>query len=180
MRVISGSRRGKKLISPLGLETRPTEDRVKESLFNILYKIDEDSTVLDCFAGSGAIGIEFLSRGASCCYFIDRSRDSIRTINENLKITKFEDRAKVLNSNIEDFLRVYSNLKFDYIYIDPPYEQVELIYDTMNKISEANILKEEGIIIVEHLTKVEVNSTVGKLAQYKKKKYGKKTLSFYN
>ena len=84
MRVISGSRKGHKLKSPKGENTRPTEDRIKESIFNILGNIKNNSLVLDLFAGTGSIGIEFLSRGAESCYFIDLSNDSIKIIKENL------------------------------------------------------------------------------------------------
>ena len=123
MRVISGLKKGHKLKAPKGLEVRPTEDKIKESLFNILGNIDKDSLVLDLFGGSGSIGIEFLSRGARACYFVDISSNSISYIKDNLSHTGLNELANVIKSDSVKAIKQLSNrnLKFDYIYIDPPF-----------------------------------------------------------
>ncbi len=130
MRVISGLRKGHKLKSPKGQDIRPTEDRIKESLFNIIGPLKKESLVLDLFAGTGSIGIEFLSRGAKFVYFIDSSNESIRIIKDNLSLTKFLDSAsihKMDSINSIKFLRE-KGILFDYIFIDPPYEKHNLFF----------------------------------------------------
>lgn len=181
MRVISGLRKGHKLKTPKGTDVRPTEDRVKESLFNILNNIDQNSIILDGFAGSGSIGIEFLSRGAKLCYFVDRSTDSIKSIEENLTHTKFNDHSLVIKNDllimIKDFKR--NNIKFDYIYLDPPFNQLNLIRDVLNEIDINDILNINGEIIIEHEKELELEE---KLYNFKKtdyRKYGSKSVTFY-
>lgn len=180
MRVISGLKKGYKLKGPKGKDTRPTEDRIKESLFNILSYIDEESTVLDLFAGSGSIGIEFLSRGAKKAYFIDRSYLSIKTIKENLGHTGLEGKSKVIKNDAIGSIKLLANenIKFNYIFIDPPYGQ-NLIIEALENLWEQDILVEDGTIIIEHEKGLELE---GKICGFKKidsRNYGSKSLSFY-
>ena len=151
MRVISGIKKGYKLKAPKGKDTRPTEDRIKESLFNILKGIDEESVVLDLFAGSGSIGIEFLSRGAKMVYFIDKSYLSIKIIKENLEHTGLEWKTKVIKGESIKSVGLLGgqSIKFDYIFIDPPYGN-NLTINAIESIWNEDILDEGGIIIVEH------------------------------
>src|SRR5699024_2858791 len=139
LRVISGDKKGFKLKAPKGKDTRPTEDRIKESLFNILGPIDENAIVLDLFSGSGSIGIEFLSRGAKSVYFVDSSNLSINIIKENLKHTDLNKRSKIIKGDSVKIVKFLDrkNLKFDYIYIDPPYEG-SLIEKSMEAISKTD------------------------------------------
>src|SRR5574344_320811 len=151
MRVISGKARGTTLHSIEDIKTRPTLDRVKESLFNILNnKIDEETIMLDLFAGSGAIGIEFLSRGAKKVYFNDCSEKATKMITENLERTKLFERAVVLNKNYSDVIRELANNKveFNFIYLDPPYKE-DLLINTIAEIEKGNLLKKYGVIIIE-------------------------------
>lgn len=148
MRVISGSARGTILHSIDDMSTRPTLDRVKESLFNIIQEKIEDTTVLDLFAGSGAIGIEFLSRGANKAYFCDKSPKSIEMIEKNLEKTRLREKAVVLNKDYTNCINELKNTKFDIIFLDPPYKE-NFSIDAMKKINDAKLLKDGGMIIVE-------------------------------
>ena len=162
MRVISGKSRGSKLFSLEGENTRPTLDRVKESLFNIIQDKIQDNVVLDLFSGSGALGIEALSRGANKVVFSDNSLDAINIIIKNLKKTKLEENAEVIN---EDFKRVLYKLKdkkFDLIFLDPPYK-TEYAIDALKIIVDENILKDDGIIVLETDRKEEILEEIEKI-----------------
>lgn len=180
MRVISGISKGHKLKVPKGKNTRPTEDKVKESLFNILGPIEADSVVLDLFAGSGSIGIEFLSRGAEKAYFVDKSYESINIINENLKHTKLEENAMVIKGNsllkLDYFKESY--IKFDYIYIDPPYKSKEMLFKVLKFLDNESILKSKGLIIVEHDNNFFIEKENLKLKVIDSRQYGNKIISF--
>ena len=150
MRVISGTARGKKLSSLEGLETRPTLDRVKEALFNILQFDLKDAKVLDLFSGSGALGIEALSRGAKEAIFCDNSNKAIQIINKNLEDTRLQNKAKVIN---KDYLNTIKQLhneskKFNIVFLDPPYKTNYAI-KSIEQILKYNLLDNDGIIIVE-------------------------------
>lgn len=180
MRVISGSARGLKLKSPKGMDVRPTTDRVKESLFNIINNYILESFVLDLFSGTGSLGIETLSRGAERCTFVDSSKDSIEIIKENLKNTRFIDKGEVIFSDVINAINKFSvrRDKFDIVFMDPPYLK-NLIIPTLKEISKRGILEEDGIIIVEHDIKDVIPDNVDKLYKYREKKYGNTILSFF-
>lgn len=175
MRVISGTARGKKLSSLEGLETRPTLDRVKEALFNIIQFDLKDAKILDLFSGSGALAIESLSRGAIKAVLCDNSRKAIRIINQNLKDTRLEEKAKVIN---KDYLTVIKQMhneskKFDIIFLDPPYKTNYAI-NSIEQILEYNILNDDGIIIVEtdDENKIEEIKKNNNIEVYDIRKYG--------
>lgn len=146
MRIITGKRRGLKLNSIEGLETRPTESRIKESIFNILGNVS-DSIVLDLFSGTGNIGLEFLSRGAKEVYLVDSSKKAIDVISSNVKKVNL-DGAIVLKSDYYEALKKFSNIHFDYIYIDPPYKSIEIYENALKFICDSNNFK-NALIIVE-------------------------------
>lgn len=150
MRVISGSARGTKLNSIESEATRPTLDRVKESLFNIIQHKIEDATVLDLFAGSGAIGIETLSRKAKLTYFCENNREAINMVYKNLQKTNLTDKAVVMNTDYKKCLQKLSdeNIKFDLVYIDPPY-RLNIAVDSVRTILKLDLLLMDGIIIIE-------------------------------
>ncbi|SHJ58635.1 16S rRNA (guanine(966)-N(2))-methyltransferase RsmD [Tepidibacter formicigenes] len=180
MRVISGSARGLKLKSPKGMDVRPTTDRVKESVFNIINNRLIDSFVLDIFSGTGSLGIEALSRGAQKCTFIDSSKESIKVIKENIEKARVNDKSEVI---LSDAISAINKLgvrrdKFDIIFMDPPYLK-NLIEPVLEEISKKNILEEDGIIIVEHDTKDELLEEINNLYKYREKKYGNTTISFF-
>ncbi len=147
MRVISGSARGTKLLSPEGLSVRPTHDRVKEALFSMLSANVLDASVLDLFAGSGALGIEALSRGASHAVFVDVSANSLHLVEDNLKKTHLIAQAQLCKS---DYLAYVSttNVAFDLIFLDPPYQEGFLM-PALKKIKERDLLNPDGLIYCE-------------------------------
>ena len=152
MRIITGSAKGLKLKTQQGFSTRPTSDRVKESLFSILNgmkNFSEVETVLDIFAGTGALGIESLSRGAKSAIFTDNATAEI--ISENVRRAKFEKVSKIFKGDFEKVLRKISreNLKFDLIFSDPPYRK-NFSQMTADFVAELELLKPDGILIIEH------------------------------
>lgn len=147
MRVISGKARGTKLDTIQSLKTRPTLDRVKEALFNIIQNNIIEANVLDLFAGSGSLGIEALSRGASSCTFCDNSKEAINIVKKNLEKTRLINKATIMQEDYMVALRKL-NSKFDIIFIDSPYAE-EFGIKSINKIIELNLLADEGIIILE-------------------------------
>ena len=147
MRVISGSARGKKLVSPPDDRVRPTLDRVKESIFNMIAFSVPGAKVLDLFAGSGALGIEALSRGAESAVFVDKSRDSLLVATENLKITSLSKKAECICSEFDDFLKSCTK-SFDLIFLDPPYAD-GLLDEALRLIFEKKLLNDGGYIICE-------------------------------
>lgn len=181
MRVISGDKKGFKLKAPKGSNTRPTEDRIKESLFNILRNIKKDSIVLDLFAGSGSIGIEFLSRGAKEAYFIDNSYESINCIKENLNHTNLKDKSKVFKIDaFKGLTKFNNNIKFDYIFADPPYRK-GIALKLLKTIDKINVLSESGILIIEHEDSLNLDTQpISQLKRKDYRKYGNKSLSFYS
>lgn len=181
MRVISGTRKGHKLKAPKGNKVRPTEDRIKESLFNILGNIQESAIVLDAFAGSGSIGIEFLSRGAKKTYFVDDFYDSISIIKENLEHTKLINKAIIIKSDIFVILKKFNkeDVSFDYIFLDPPFEQEELALNLIKNISSESLLNNKGIIIVEHGKKLILEDNICGFKKIDYRRYGSKSLTFF-
>ena len=178
MRVIAGSRKGLKLQAPKGDNTRPTEDRIKENIFNLMGQDFYNAQVLDLFAGSGAIGIEFLSRGAEKVYFVDTSRESIEVIKENIKKAHFEEESVVLKSNAKSALKKLSDQKFDYIYLDPPYKNKELYISSIETILEYDILNKNGYIVIEQVKDLDIDFAKY-LNNVKFKNYGSKSVGIW-
>lgn len=180
LRVISGKARGLKLDSPKNQDVRPTTDRVKESLFNIINPYIRESNILDLFAGTGSLGIECLSRGAKNCVFVDKSKDSINIIKSNVKKARVENESTILNIDFKDAVKRLSsqNQKFDVIFMDPPYYE-NMFIKCLKSIDELNLLHEDGIIVVEHDTKDLLDESIGNLVKSRDKKYGNTTLTFY-
>lgn len=179
VRVISGSARGLKLNTPGDDRVRPTTDRVKESMFNIVQDWVYDSQGLDLFAGSGALGIEALSRGASQAVFCDNSLDSIKIIKSNIEKARVVDRSQIVSGDYKRCLRDMEakNQSFDMIFVDPPYYE-GLFEEVLDTIRSCKILKKDGIVIVEHDAKRPIGQVEG-LEVYKEKKYGITMLTFY-
>lgn len=147
MRVISGNARGKKLYTTSGLDIRPTLDRVKESIFNMLAFHLSDACVLDLFCGSGALGVEALSRGADHAVFVDNHRESLACTEKNLQMTHLDKKATLVLSDGIEFLKTV-NRKFDIIFLDPPYESI-LYEQALENISIGRLLNVGGRVIVE-------------------------------
>ena len=181
MRIISGLYRGRVLKSPLNLKTRPTSDRLRETLFNILNpKITQETRLLDLCAGTGAVGIEALSRGAAFVTFVDKSRKACGLIEANLDLLNVpEEETEVVCSAAEDYIRRPREDSFDIIFFDPPYKNdYEL---TIRPISDdaSGLLNEDGILIAEHHAKTGLWDKIGELRRWRLLKQGDSCLSFY-
>ncbi len=150
MRVISGTARGRRLLQLQGMETRPTTDQVKESIFNIIQFDIEGRRVLDLFGGTGQLGIEALSRGAESCTFVDQRRDAVQLIRANLKQCDLSERAKVVQGDSMGFLSTVT-VPYHLVFLDPPYGG-ELLENALKKLAEIDMLSENGIIICESPT----------------------------
>lgn len=179
MRVISGKSRGAKLIAPEGNHTRPTIDRIKETLFNMISFDLPGCMFLDLFSGSGGIGIESLSRGATEVIFVDDNAEAIKCIKQNLEKTKLHNQAIVYNMNVGTALKKMGTegKQFDIVFLDPPYH-LEGIDTILNTIVELDLLKRNGYIILERSSDVPVELGQG-LRLIKEKQYKTTTLSFF-
>lgn len=149
MRVIAGTAKRLQLKTLDGMDTRPTTDRIKETLFNMLAPYIYDSLFLDLFAGSGGIGIEALSRGAKGAVFVEHNAKAMACVKENLKHTKLDRRAMTISTDVMTALyKLEGEKKFDYIYMDPPYNQ-EYEKKVLEYLSGSDLLSDDGIIIIE-------------------------------
>lgn len=175
MRVITGEARGMKLVTPAGEDVRPTTDMVKESIYSIIQFDVPGANVLDLFAGSGQLGIEALSRGASGCTFVDKSRESMDAVKENLKHCRLTDRAKTDSSDSINFLKLTS-ARFDIALLDPPYRQ-GLLEKALPLLSR--VMNEGGVVVCEHERETEPAEQYGELKLRKRYRYGKIMLSVY-
>ncbi len=151
MRIISGMSKGRKLVTPKRYSVRPTSDRVKESLFNILGSEVEGKVVLDLFAGTGNLGIEALSRGAKKVVFVEKGRQALRLIQTNLHQFGLGDRSEIIPRDVNRAIGILNQRgeSFDLILMDPPYEK-GLIQRTMMKMSTHPIYHRDSILVVEH------------------------------
>ncbi|MDO5041775.1 MAG: 16S rRNA (guanine(966)-N(2))-methyltransferase RsmD [Peptoniphilus sp.] len=179
MRVISGDKRGTKLFSPKNTDIRPTEDRVKENVFNLISHNLQGSTALDLFAGSGAIGIEFLSRGSERVYFVEKNKESIKLIEQNLEKTDFKSSSVLIKGDSISTLSKLKGMKFNYIYIDPPYDKGELYVKSIESIINYDLIDENSVVIIEE--DENYRNTYDKyLNLLKSKKYGNTHISIWS
>lgn len=181
MRVISGLYRGRTLRSPTDRRTRPTSDRLRETLFNILVPmITGETRFLDLCAGTGAIGIEALSRGAAFVTFVDKSRRACALIEENLDLLGVaETHTEVINSSAENFSGKDHVIGWDIAFFDPPYETdyADVLYDF--GVAPHVLLLDGGILVVEHHAKKSIPDAVGHLRRWRIVKQGETSLSFF-
>lgn len=147
MRVISGSKRGATLFCPETDEIRPTTDRVKENIFNLIQFESSGRRVLDLFAGSGAMGIEALSRGAEFCIFADKSKIACEAVKKNIKKTSMEDKSRIVSEDFESFLSSLND-KFGLVFLDPPYH-MGYIEKAIKKLISRNLLAKDAVIVAE-------------------------------
>ncbi len=168
MRIISGTHRGHRIAAPKGRETRPTSDRVRENAFNLIGPVD-GADVLDVFAGSGAMGLEALSRGARTCTFVENDRDACRTINANLD--KLKLRAMVLCNDATRAL-AQERRTFDLILCDPPYDA------DASKLPFARLLADDGVLVYESSSRAEAPAIAG-LSERTSRKYGAARLTLF-
>lgn len=180
MRIISGLSKGRVLETIKGMNTRPTSDRVKESLFSIIQDRIKDSIILDLFAGTGNLGFEALSRGASKAVFIDQNIKAIDAIKRNSRNLGYEEVSEIYRNDAMRALTELSkrDIVFNIIFIDPPYCK-DYEETLLSLIDDKSILHNEGIIIIEHDAKTILSHRVANLECYDRRKYGGTGLSFF-
>ncbi len=179
MRVISGALRGRRLTAPRGMATRPTGDRIKESLFNILANHLRNRRVLDLFAGTGALGIEALSRGAVYAVFVDQAQPALSAIHRNLRDLGLEDRSRVIRWDIRsnlNFLRTLGQ-PMDLVFMDPPYE-TGAIAPTLHALVSSDQLAAGARIVVEHSLRETILLPIAHLTLTDQRRFGKTLVSF--
>ena len=181
MRVIGGTYKGRKLKSPPSMQVRPTSDRLRETLFNVIAPRITDARFLDLCAGSGAVGIEALSRGASFVTFVDRSRKMCGLIEANLDLCRIpEEQTEVVNITAEEFLRRSTPCDglWDIIFFDPPYAHNYI--DILKLIADRELLDRDGLLICEHHHKKELPDRLEGLTRTRVLKQGDSALTFYS
>ena len=174
MRIITGKAKGIALKTPQGESTRPTAERVKEAVFSMLQFDIEGRTVLDLFAGSGQMGLEALSRGAFSATFVDKSKEAIKLIKENLEKTKLSNSATVFQGDYLDFIRRNNDKPYDIIIIDPPYA-LKMYNPALNALFTGGMIKPTSFIVCESGTDEIFNGDVDLASKFevaKQNKYG--------
>lgn len=179
MRIITGSAKGTKLKAPLGLDTRPTADRVKESVFNILGDIVVNACVLDVFAGTGNLGLEALSRGAKSAVFVDNSNESIAVIKDNAHRTHLTECTEIYKN---DVFRVLDQLAqagrtFDLLFCDPPYKK-GFVQAVLKKLDNHPIMAPRGVVVIEHSRDEQIADEWEHLQLKRTERYGTTLVSF--
>ena len=178
MRVITGSARGRRLSELRGTETRPTTDKVKESIFNCIQFDVEGARVLALFAGTGQLGIEALSRGAQSAVFVDRRTEAAKLVRDNLALCGFTDCAQVVCGDAMGYLSSLRT-KFDIIFLDPPYE-AELLEQSLAHIARFDILAPRGIIVAESPLDKSLPTLSAPYCVYREYRYGKIKVTIYH
>ena len=183
MRVIAGSARGMRLVAPRGTGTRPTADRVREALFSILQaKLDiEGGLILDICAGTGGLGLEALSRGASYCYFVENDKNALLALLKNITTVGCKESAKVIEMDAVRALKSLSDQDkhFDIIFFDPPY-QSSLYSSVTEAINSFRLLADNGIFVAESSFRHPLPDKIGNLIKSDRRVYGDTALEFYN
>jgi 16S rRNA (guanine966-N2)-methyltransferase len=181
MRVIAGLYRSRQLKGKPPEGTRPTSDKLRETLFNVLGPVVDNSTFLDGFAGMGSVGIEALSRGAQKVCFVDRSRKACALIRENLRSLDVTEGVRVLEAPLDKALDVFERdgVAFDIVFLDPPYEREALYTESLSDFAVRPLLNDHGLLVMEHSKRVELPEKQGRLRKYRALNQGDSTLSFY-
>ncbi|MET3194340.1 16S rRNA (guanine(966)-N(2))-methyltransferase RsmD [Bacillus sp. OAE603] len=181
MRVVSGKCKGLSLKAVQGTSTRPTTDKVKEAMFNIIGPYFEGGTVLDLFGGSGGLSIEALSRGMDKAIIVDREMKAIKTIKDNLETCKLSSAAEVYRNDAERAVKaiIKREMQFDLIILDPPYKKQQIV-SLIETFDEKELLSNDGTILVEHATDVELPENIGHFVRTKAEKYGICGVSVYH
>ena len=182
MRVIAGKYKSRRLVAPEGVQTRPTSDRLRETLFNVVAPRIEGSVWLDLFSGSGAVGIEALSRGAQRVYFVESSTAAARVIRNNLHTLEISKEVEILESDALAALRLLNtqSVAYDFIFLDPPYRKMDDYEQVLNFISQSRLLSSGGKVIAEHDKHFDPGESFGPLRRYRVLRQGDAVLSFYS
>lgn len=177
MRIISGDLKGRRLNTPRDNSIRPTTDKVKESIFNMVMPYMDDAVVIDLFSGTGNLGLEAISRGAKHCYFGDKARESLQLTKENIETCQVADQATIISGDFERILERITE-QADIIFLDPPYK-AGLIENCLKKISELGLLSEEGVLVIEHGKREILPDQMGEFIKIKDRRYGTILVSLF-
>lgn len=179
MRVISGYLKGRNIEGYNTPGTRPTMDRVKESMFASVQEYVDSSTVLDLFCGSGSLGIEAISMNAKCCYFVDNGKEILNILNKNINNLNIKDKSIIINKDYRDALLYFKNnsIKFNIILVDAPYK-LEVMEEVIELINNYDLLLESGVLVLEYSFD-KLKDKYNNLILYKNKKYGDKFVNIY-
>lgn len=182
MRVIAGTAKGRSLSAPPGLNTRPITSKIKAALFSIWQTRLNGARLLDLFSGSGSIGIEALSRGASSVVFVERDKKAIEVIRSNLALCKFTSGFEIYQDDVFNRIKKLNELdyKFDIIYLDPPFTVDEVFLPVMQALADNDILAPDGIIAIRTLKTKSMPDSFGRLTKFKLKNYGLSNVHFYH
>src|SRR5579871_4237474 len=181
MRVIAGSFRSRRLEAPSGLATRPTSDRLRETLFNVIASRIEGARFLDLYAGSGAVGIEALSRGAAEVVFVERAAPALKALRANLSRLGVQEGFRVVAGNAASFLRAPdAGTRFDLVFLDPPYDAAREYPAVLNRLGEpsAGLIVDGAMVIAEHRRKEKLEDQYGELRRTRLLEQGDAALSF--
>jgi 16S rRNA (guanine(966)-N(2))-methyltransferase RsmD len=181
MRIIAGKYRSRRLIAPEGMQTRPTSDRLRETLFNVVAPSLSDSVWVDLFAGSGAVGIEALSRGAQTVYFVESAARAARVIRQNLASLGVEEGFEVIEREAATALRMLDSqaVVCDFCFLDPPYREMADYEQILGFLSQSRLLKPESLVIAEHDKHFDPGDVFGSLRRQRALRQGDAVLSFY-
>lgn len=179
MRVISGSARGRKLKGPPSDSTRPMADKIKGALFNALLSLDvQPDRILDLYAGTGNIGIEALSRGGSWADFVEKGRDQVKVIRQNLQTTGFADRTNVHQTPVATYIATARGEPYDFIILDPPYAAPDIL-QTLGSIGNSQLVQSGTIVVIGHWPRLEMPDRLGRLECLKNRCHGDSCFSIY-
>lgn len=179
MRIISGKYKGRHLVSFKADHIRPTMDRIKETIFNKWMMYVDGAKVLDLFAGTGNLGLEALSRGATHVTFVEKNNKSMNIVKENLALLKInKSEYQVQLKDVITFVRQSSDTVYDLIFIDPPFTE-KMAHDVMNAVGQSSIFADHTRIVIESIKQERIDDTYGDLVCYDRQDYGDKFLSFF-
>jgi 16S rRNA (guanine966-N2)-methyltransferase len=180
LRVISGEARGRRLRTPADDIIRPTADRTKETLFQIIAAEVPEARVLDLFAGTGNLGIEALSRGARWVLFVDAAKEAVTIIRENLSLVNFDHRSEVWQEDVFSALARLKRIgdRFDLVFSDPPYEH-QLVERPLHLLAHGDLIEENGLVVVEHHRNDPLSRRVATLRMSDERRFGDTVLSFF-
>lgn len=180
MRIISGTAKGRKLETLEGLNTRPTSDRVKESVFNIILRDIFDANVLDLFGGIGSLGIEALSRGAKHCTFVEENKNAYKVLKENIEKLEFQNKSELYQTDAFGALKTFGRIEkqFDIIFLDPPYGK-GYVEKSIKEIDKLNLTNDNSLIISELDNIDNIPESIGDFKVDRIKKYGRVKMAFW-
>ncbi len=178
MRIISGKYKGHSLVSFQADHIRPTTDRVKESLFNMIQGYVEEAKVLDLFSGTGNLGLEALSRGAQQVVFVEKNRKSIEILKKNLQKLKITEGFQIITTDVIDYLQSYKGEPFDVILADPPFTE-EMAHEVMEAADQSEVFGEHSVMTIESARREKILEDYPHLTRYNHREFGDKILSFF-